>query len=69
MCARFRESIAAVQSASQRVLITAGGAGIGRAIAEAFLDSGATIHIADIDSNAVAKLRLAHEGIGASVAD
>lgn len=40
----------------QRVIITAGAAGIGRAIADAFVAQGATVHVCDIDADAVAKL-------------
>ncbi|WP_417455529.1 SDR family oxidoreductase [Kiloniella sp.] len=36
-----------------RVLITAGGAGLGRAMAEAFLCEGADVHICDIDQEAL----------------
>lgn len=36
-----------------RVLVNAGGAGIGRAISEAFLNSGAQVHITDINQEAV----------------
>ena len=32
-----------------RVLVTAGGAGIGRAIAQTFRDHGARVHTSDID--------------------
>ncbi len=38
---------------SASVLITAGASGIGRAIAEAFLDSGASVHIADISQSTI----------------
>ena len=40
----------------QRVIITAGAAGIGRAIADAFVAQGATVHVCDIDAEAVATL-------------
>ncbi|MFN2643918.1 MAG: SDR family oxidoreductase [Burkholderiales bacterium] len=39
-----------------RVLVTAGGAGIGRAIAQSFLDHGARVHVCDIDEAALASL-------------
>src|SRR4030095_769722 len=38
---------------TQRVLITAGAGGIGAAIARAFADDGAAVHVADIDAAAV----------------
>jgi len=38
-----------------RVLVTAGAAGIGRAIAETFADHGAQVHICDIDEGALAE--------------
>ena len=40
----------------QRVIITAGAAGIGRAIADAFVARGATVHVCDIDADSVATL-------------
>ena len=40
-----------------RVLVTAGAAGIGRAIAATFLDHGARVHICDIDERALAQCR------------
>lgn len=43
-------------SAQQRVVITAGGAGIGRALALAFHASGARVAVCDIDANAIAEL-------------
>ena len=43
-------------SAHQRVVITAGGAGIGRALALAFHASGARVAVCDIDATAIAEL-------------
>ena len=53
----------------QRILVTAGAAGIGRAIAEAFVHEGARVFVCDVDATALA--RLAHEqpGIGQGAAD
>ncbi|PRD64982.1 SDR family oxidoreductase [Malikia granosa] len=42
---------------TQRVLITAGAGGIGRAIATAFIEAGAQVHVCDIDESALAALR------------
>jgi NAD(P)-dependent dehydrogenase (short-subunit alcohol dehydrogenase family) len=42
---------------SQRVIITAAAAGIGRSIAEAFVAAGATVHVCDIDPVALDALR------------
>ncbi|HYL87888.1 MAG TPA: SDR family oxidoreductase [Burkholderiales bacterium] len=39
-----------------RVLVTAGAAGIGRAIAQTFVDNGARVHVCDIDEGALARL-------------
>ena len=39
-----------------RVLVTAGAAGIGRAIAQTFLDHGACVHVCDIDERALTEL-------------
>ncbi|MPV37578.1 SDR family oxidoreductase [Georgenia subflava] len=54
---------------AQRVLVTAGAGGIGQAIARAFADSGARVHIADIDADAVGALTAADENITGSVGD
>ena len=52
-----------------RVVITAGAQGIGRAIAEAFLQSGARVHVCDIDQSALSLLAEQLPSIGRSIAD
>src|SRR5204862_3769459 len=39
-----------------RVLVTAGAAGIGRVIAQTFIDNGARVHVCDVDDKALAEL-------------
>ncbi len=51
----------------QRVLITAGASGIGRAIARAFKANGATVFVCDVDENALAEA--AGEGFMAALCD
>lgn len=51
----------------QRVLITAGAGGIGRAIATAFAEAGAKVHVCDIDEAALAALQTQLPGISTSV--
>ena len=41
----------------QRVMITAAAAGIGRAVAKAFYDEGAKVHICDVNEQALAAFR------------
>ena len=52
-----------------RVLITAAGAGIGRAIATAFHRAGARVHICDLDRDALDDAATASPGIGTTLAD
>ncbi len=54
--------------APQRVLVTAGAAGIGLAIARAFVATGARVHICDIDE-AVLQRAIDQEGVFGSVCD
>lgn len=53
----------------QRVLITAGAGGIGRAIAMAFAAAGARVHACDIDAAALDDLRMQAPGVTTSVCD
>ncbi len=52
-----------------RVLVTAGAAGIGAAIARAFAAQGARVHIADIDADAVRAMTDELDGVTGSVTD
>lgn len=54
---------------TQRVVITAGASGIGRAMAERFLADGARVAICDADAIAVAEFAAAHPQAIAEVAD
>ncbi|MCL4764871.1 MAG: SDR family oxidoreductase [Hyphomicrobiaceae bacterium] len=58
-----------VDLAGQKVLVTAGGSGIGLVIAEAFLARGAQVWICDIDEAALQKARETLPGVHASLAD
>ncbi len=53
----------------QRVLVTAGAGGIGRAIVRGFLAQGARVHVCDIDEAALADLRAELPGVSTSVCD
>ena len=58
-----------MKAVSQRVVITAGASGIGRAMAKAFLAQGARVAICDADPTAVAAFGAAHPEAMAVVAD
>lgn len=47
----------------QRVLVTAGAGGIGRAIVEAFMANGAEVFVCDIDTDGLAKLKADFPGV------
>jgi NAD(P)-dependent dehydrogenase (short-subunit alcohol dehydrogenase family) len=53
----------------QRVMITAGGSGIGWAIAKAFADSGAKVHICDVDESALGEVAKELPQIAATALD
>jgi NAD(P)-dependent dehydrogenase (short-subunit alcohol dehydrogenase family) len=52
-----------------RVLVTAGAAGIGRAIAKTFLDHGARVHVCDVDRAALDEARPLMPAVTQTVAD
>ncbi len=58
-----------VSAQGLRVLVTAGAAGIGRAIAQTFLEHGARVHVCDVDTAALAAAREAAPGITQTTAD
>lgn len=53
----------------QRVVITAGAAGIGRVMAERFLEAGARVHVCDVNSEALGAASEALPDLGITVAD
>lgn len=55
--------------AGLRVLVTAGAAGIGAAIARGFLGAGAQVHVCDIDRSALDRLAATTPGLSTSMAD
>jgi NAD(P)-dependent dehydrogenase (short-subunit alcohol dehydrogenase family) len=54
---------------TQRVLVTAGGSGIGKAIARAFVDSGATVCVCDIDERALSAAANEMPGLITTICD
>jgi NAD(P)-dependent dehydrogenase (short-subunit alcohol dehydrogenase family) len=53
----------------QRVLVTAGAAGIGLAITRTFLANGARVHICDVDENALQRCRTELPAVSQTTAD
>ncbi|MFM0307823.1 SDR family oxidoreductase [Paraburkholderia sp. RL17-383-BIF-A] len=53
----------------QAVVVTGGGSGLGRYIAERLADEGARVHVCDIDAVALDSLRASNRGITTTVAD
>jgi len=58
-----------LNATGQRVIVTAGASGIGRAIAEVFLSAGARVHICDVDEAFLADARAKLPGLGTTRAD
>jgi NAD(P)-dependent dehydrogenase (short-subunit alcohol dehydrogenase family) len=56
-------------AAGLRVLITAGAAGIGRALASTFADAGAKVFVCDVDADALSRFRSIRPEIGATLTD
>ena len=54
---------------TQRVLVTAGASGIGRAIAEKFIEDGARVALCDVDRSALDLMTDTHPGVTACHAD
>ncbi|MDP6692168.1 MAG: SDR family NAD(P)-dependent oxidoreductase, partial [Alphaproteobacteria bacterium] len=54
---------------NKRVLVTAGGSGIGRTIAQAFQQQGAGVFVCDVDAAALEKMSVENPGIATAVAD
>ena len=53
----------------KRVVITAGAAGIGRTVAERFVEAGARVHICDCDQASLEDAAEALPGLGTTLAD
>jgi len=52
-----------------RVLVTAGAAGIGRVIAQTFVEHGASVHICDVDTEALTQMKSLAPSVTQTVAD
>jgi NAD(P)-dependent dehydrogenase (short-subunit alcohol dehydrogenase family) len=58
-----------ISAAGLRVIVTAGAAGIGRAIADAFVTAGAKVFVCDVDSAALEVMKRESATVGSCVAD
>lgn len=56
-------------ASSQRVFVSAGASGIGLAIAEAFLETGARVHVCDVSQVALDRCKERHPELGTTLAD
>jgi len=54
---------------NKRVLITAGGSGICRSVAEMFIENGAKVHICDVNQNSLDEFKALYPQAGASLCD
>jgi NAD(P)-dependent dehydrogenase (short-subunit alcohol dehydrogenase family) len=66
---RDGEVVMASSLTGQRVLVTAGAAGIGLAITRTFLGDGARVHICDVDENALQRCRTELPAVSQTKAD
>lgn len=58
-----------IDMSGRRVLVTAGGSGIGLSIARAFRDRGAAVHVCDVSDEALEKAKADVAGLSVSLAD
>ncbi len=63
------QSLLPVDMAGMRVLVTAGGAGIGRTIAAAFRERGARVFVCDVSRNALDEMRVLLPDVPAELVD
>ena len=61
--------MADLRADGQRVLVTAGANGIGRAIVDALLEAGARVHVCDVDEKTLTEFRAAVPSAGVTKAD
>ena len=57
------------KKSQQRVIVTAGGSGIGRAIVDQFVDSGARVHICDVQPDLISKITGKNTMVTGTLAD